>query len=176
MVQKWQYIGRVSIAKPDDLDDITKILNQAIERGNANAYISFFIAEERNQWFEEHMEGKYTVYVYKEGEAVLGYLSIGPYRKGRGAFRNTAEVSYYVDFTHHRKGIASKLMLKAIEHCHEKEIKTLLAFLYSHNKSSIDFMKRFGFEQWGLFPRTAESKGKEFDHVVYGKRIEKILQ
>ncbi len=172
MVQKRQYIGRVSIAKPNDLDDITKILNQAINWGNANAYTKELRSEDRYKWFNEHMKGKYAVYVYKEGETVLGYLSIGPYRKGRGAFRNTAEVSYYVDFTHHRKGIVSKLMLKAFEHCKEKEIKTLLAFLYSHNKTSIDFMKRFGFEQWGLFPRTAKSKGKEFDHVVYGKRIE----
>jgi len=172
MVQKRQYIGRVSIAKPDDLDDITKILNQAINWGNANAYTKELRSEDRYEWFNEHMKGKYAVYVYKEGEDLLGYLSIGPFRKGRGAFRNTAEVSYYVDFTHHRKGIGSKLMRKAFEHCKEKEIKTLLAFLYSHNKSSITFMKRFGFEQWGLFPRTAKSKGKEFDHVVYGKRIE----
>jgi len=172
MVQKRQYIGRVSIAKPNDLDDITKILNQAINWGNANAYTKELGSEDRYEWFKEHMEGKYTVYVYKEGETVLGYLSIGAYRKGRGAFRHTAEVSYYVGFTHHRKGIASKLMLKAFEHCKEKEIKTLLAFLYSHNKTSIDFMKRFGFEQWGLFPKTAEVNGQKYDHVIYGKKIQ----
>lgn len=166
-----QHKNKVTLARLKDLDEITKILNQAIKWGNANAYTNTFKSAERLQWFNDHVHGKFTIYVFKEDTQVLGYLSISPYRQGRGAFKHTAEVSYYVDFNHHKKGIASQLMQKAFEHCSTWKIKTLLAFLYNHNEPSITFLKKFGFEEWGLFPRTAVSNGKEFDHVVYGKRV-----
>jgi phosphinothricin acetyltransferase len=164
-------ISKVIPAHLNDLDKITEILNQATQWGNANAYATLFKGKDRISWFKEHMVQKYAIYVFKEDRHVLGYVSISPYRKGREAFLNTAEVSYYVDFNHHRKGIASCMMLKAFDHCKEKKIKTLLAFLYNHNERSIAFLRKFGFNQWGLLPRTADAQGKEFDHVIYGKRI-----
>ena len=42
----------------------------------------------------------------------------------------------------------------------------------AHNEVSVQFMKKFGFELWGLFPNTIRIKGKEFDHAIYGKRVE----
>ena len=38
-------------------------------------------------------------------EKITGWASLSPYRAGRGAFDYTAEVSYYIDNKHHRKGI-----------------------------------------------------------------------
>lgn len=172
MENEAKYRSKVILARLNDLGEITNILNQAISWGDANAYTSLFKSKDLISWFQEHMTDKHAIYVFKENGQVLGYLSVSPYRKGRGAFTGTAEVSYYVDFNHHRKGIASNLMKKAFDHCKENEIKTLLAFLYNHNDRSIAFLMKFGFEQWGLLPRTAVAKGKEFDHVIYGKRID----
>lgn len=163
--------NKVTLACIDDLERLTQILNQAIDWGNANAYSKNFKAEERIPWFKEHSQGEHCVYVYKENGEIMGYLSIGPYRKGRQAFDFTAEVSYYVDFAHHRKGVASALMDRAILHCKEKNIKTLVALLYGHNHPSIRFLKKYGFTIWGRLPAVAEVNGKEYDHVIYGKRI-----
>ena len=157
----------------EDLGEITSILNQAIRLGDANAYTKTFTHAERVDWLKENSCGKYAVYVYKHTNRVFGYINIGPYRKGRDAFSNTAEVSYYVDFKYHRKGIATELMKKALEHCRKNGIKTLLAFIYDHNEPSIKFLKKFGFDQWGLFPQAAESKGRLLNHVIYGLKIDK---
>lgn len=166
-----QHAGKVTLAEKKDVKGITRILNQAIEWGDANAYTRTFKKDDRIDWFTNNMKGKYAIYVYRIQGQVLGYLCINAYRSGRDAFGNTAEVSYYVDFDHHRDGIASTLMAKAFEHCRKKGIKNLLAFLYAHNEKSILFLKKFGFSEWGFFPGIAEAKGNVFDHVVYGKKI-----
>lgn len=158
-------------ATSGDLGAITQILNQAIRQGSANAFTKEFKPEERTKWLNAHLRDKYIVFVAEIEKRIVGYLNISPYREGRQAFKYTAEVSYYVDFDCHRSGIATKLMEKAFDHCEQNEIKTLLAFLYDHNQTSISFLKKCGFEKWGLFPRSAVVNNEEFDHVVYGKRV-----
>jgi L-amino acid N-acyltransferase len=161
----------VTEAHQIDLKRITEILNQAIIWGNANAYTETFNENERMAWFNMHTDGRYNIFVAKHNDRVVGYLSISPYRKGRQAFQNTAEVSYYVDFDYHNKGIASLLMQHAFKYCQENNLKILLAFLYGHNEQSISFLKKFEFKKWGLLPGAAIVNGKKFDHVIYGKRI-----
>lgn len=161
----------VTVAQLSDLKRITEILNQAIEWGNANAYNEIFSVQDRMEWFNAHADGRYIIFVAKNKNEIVGFLTLSLYRKGRQAFSNTAEVSYYVDFDHHRKGIASALMEHAFDHCLKVEFKTLLAFLYGHNEQSIKFLKKYGFERWGLFPDTAIVEGKFYDHVVYGKHL-----
>jgi len=161
----------VTEAHQIDLKRITEILNQAILWGQTNAFTQTFCEEDRLDWFNNHTDGRYRIFVAKQNDQVIAYLSLSPYRKGRQAFLNTAEVSYYVDFNHHKKGIASLLMQHAFDYCRENNFTTLLAFLYGHNKQSISFLKKFDFEEWGLLPGVAIVNGKNFDHVIYGKRI-----
>lgn len=161
---------KIRSASREDLNQLTDILNQSIEWGKATAIRMPMKPEERISWFDDH-QGIYRIFVAEEKGNALAYLSIGPYRKGRHAFRNTAEVSYFVGFEHHRKGIASQLMEAGIQHCIDNEIKNLLAFLMEHNHGSIEFMKKFGFELWGLFPKTLNIDGIECDHLIYGKKL-----
>ena len=158
-------------AQIEDLGQITDILNQAIRWGKATAILKEFKTEERTDWFYENNSGRYCIYVTEEDAKITGYLSLTPYRRGRQAFIHTAEISYFVDFGHHGKGCASALMEKAFEHCHEYEIKTLLAFLMAHNEPSVLFMKKYGFALWGLFPNSISIDRKEYDHAIYGKRL-----
>ena len=159
-------------AQLSDLDRITDILNQGIRWGKATAITEELISSERLAWFNENNKGRYRILVAEEEGEAIAYLSLTAYRKGRQAFFQTAEVSYFVDFSHHGKGIASSLMQRAFEHCKIHHIKILIAFLMAHNEPSVQFMKKFGFELWGLFPKTINIKGEEFDHAIYGKRLE----
>ncbi len=159
-------------AQISDLEQITDILNQAIRWGKATAILKEYKPEDRIEWFNENNSEKYCIYVAEAEGSILGYLSLTPYRKGRQAFLHLAEVSYFVDFEQQGKGIASVLMEKAFEHCREYEITSLIAFLMSHNDPSVQFLKKFGFELWGLFPKTLAIGGEEFDHAIYGKRLE----
>lgn len=154
-----------------DLPRITEILNQAIEWKRANAFTEKFDHRERQEWFDSHSGDKYVVLVALMDNEVSGYLHLSPYREGRQAFEQTAEVSYYVDFAHHRKGIASALIEAAFVHCLKADIRVLLAFLYDRNEGSVAFLRRYGFEQWGLLPRTARVDGEVYDHAIFGKHV-----
>jgi len=158
-------------ALPSDIDALTNILNQAIREGGATAILSELKPEDRKEWFETHQYDPYAIFVAEVNNEVAGYLSLGPYRKGRKALQSTAEVSYFLDYRFHRQGIASQLLKKAMSYSEQQEIKNLVAFLYSTNEASVEFMKKNGFELWGMFPKAIVVNGIEIDHVIYGKRL-----
>ena len=158
-------------AEKKDISQMTEILNQSIRWGKATAFLEELRPVDRLSWLENHSTDPYVIFVAEERQEILGYLSLGPYRAGREAFRHVAEVSYFVHFDHHRKGIASSLMDHALNHCRKNGIEVLLAFLYASNAASIHFLEKYGFGEWGFYPGLIK-KGKELsDHVVYGVNL-----
>ncbi|OQX98050.1 MAG: hypothetical protein B6I20_11580, partial [Bacteroidetes bacterium 4572_117] len=155
----------------EQLAQIIEIYNQAIPSKCSTGDIVFLKPEERQDWFNSHTADKYPIFVAEIADEMVGWASISPYRAGRGAFAHTAEISYYVDSKHHRRGIAAKLLKHAMEQCHILKIKTLVAYIMEHNIASVKLMEKFGFEKWAFLPRIANFDGKEFNHTIYGKRI-----
>ena len=159
-----------------DNEIITEILNQAIVAGNATAILKKFDPNDRLEWLQAHMGEKYIVFVAElEGKAV-GWLNISPYRKGRQAFNHLAEITYYIDYNHHRKGIAMALYKTALEHCEKAGIEMLVAFLYADNKASVKMLEKLGFRQWGLFPGAIRIAENDLDHVIYGINLKQDHQ
>lgn len=171
----------VRIAELTDLAAIVEIYNQAISAGQRTADIQPFVVEERLDWFNAHTADKYPLLVAVNYEKVVGYLTISPYREGRQAFIRTAEVSYYIHFEHHREGVASQLINYVITLCPSLDIKTLIAMLLASNVSSIGFLEKHGFNEWGRLPKVAEfpqfiSEQQKVDHLFYGRHISKMGQ
>jgi len=162
---------KIRRAKLADNVRITDILNQAILAGNATAILNTFEPEDRLEWLQEHSGEKYVVFVAELDNKVVGWLSLSPYRKGRQAFNHLAEITYYIDYDHHRKGIAAALYEKAVEHCVTYGIEMLVAFLYADNQASVHMLEKLGFEKWGLFPGAIRVHNKDLDHVIYGIRL-----
>lgn len=167
---------KIRLAELIDNDRITEILNQAIEAGNATAILDTFSPNERLSWLNEHLAGKYAVFVAEEDKKVVGWLSLSPYRKGRQAFSHLAEITYYIDYAYHRMGIAGALYNKALEHCDINGIEMLVAFLYANNHASVKMLEKLGFESWGLFPGAIRVGGNELDHIIYGINLKKDHQ
>jgi len=160
----------IRIAELKDLKAIVEIYNQAIAAGEKTADITPFSLDDRKSWFRDHDPDKYPILVAEE-ESVVGYLTISAYRPGRMALRHTAEVSFFVHFDHHRKGIASRLLQYAIDMCPSLQIKTLFAILVDSNQNSIRLLEKYGFNKWGYMPRVVEFEGIEYGHLYYGLRI-----
>jgi len=158
-------------AQKKDLAEIVEIYNQAIEAGQNTADTETFSIAERTEWFETHTPEKYPLLVAKEGGVILGYLTISPYRFGRKALRHTAEISYYIHFKHHRKGVASQLMHTALDMCPSLQIKTLIAILIGCNQGSIKLLEKNGFKEWGCLPDIVELDSGKFDHLYYGVHL-----
>jgi phosphinothricin acetyltransferase len=98
-------------------------------------------------WFSCHASDKYPILVAENNESIVGYLTISAYRPGRMTLRHTAEVSYFIHFEHHSKGIASRLLQHAIDMCPSIQIKTLFAILVDSNQISIRLLEKYGFEK-----------------------------
>lgn len=162
----------IRIAQFEDLKAIVGIYNQAIDAGQKTADTTPVTADDRQKWFSEHTPDKYPILVAETQNKIIGYLTISPYRPGREALRHTAEVSYYIHFGHHRKGIASKLLQEAIDMCPSLQIKTLFAILMDSNQGSVRLLENFYFEKWGHMPQVAEFNGIEVGHLYYGLKID----
>ena len=158
-------------AVAEDLPALVAIYNQAIEAGRCTGDLVPFSVESRRGWWESRDLERFPILVAVLDDQVVGYASLSPYRPGRGALRHTAEVSHYVDFRHHRKGVGMGLVEAAIRTAGESGYRTLLAIVVDGNESSLGLLRRCGFERWGFLPGVLDFDGTELGHVYLGRRI-----
>ncbi len=154
-----------------DLGAIVDIYNQAIETHFSTADTTKKNISDRFEWFHKHKSNKYPIFVCEKDDKVVGWISVSSYRAGRKALRFTAEISYYIDETYRRQGIAGELIKFAIEKCKSINYKTLFAIILDKNIASIELIEKCGFNKWGHLPNIADFDGVECGHVYYGLRI-----
>jgi L-amino acid N-acyltransferase YncA len=158
----------IRIANNADLPRLVEIYNQAIASHTATGDTIPFTVEARRAWFSAHTPQAYPIYVCEAEARVVGYLSISPYRN-RPALARTAEVSYYVDYGQHGKGIGSALMEHALQDLPRTGKKVLLAIVLEWNTASIRLLEKFGFQRWGHLPNVAELDGRLCGQYFYGR-------
>ncbi len=158
-------------ARTDDLPAIVAIYNQAIETKRSTADMEPVRIEDREAWFREHTPGMHPIFVADVDGETAGWCSLSAYRPGRAALRHTAEISYYVDEAHTRRGIATALVRHAVAACPELRIRNLFAIVLEHNAPSIRILEKAGFRQWGFLPRVADFDGEECGQYYFGMRI-----
>lgn len=156
-------------ARPDDLDAIAEIHDQAIREG-AIAFIESPSREEDRAWLADRPASRPVIVAERDGE-VVGWASLSDYRPGRQALRQTAEVSYFVHRDHRRKGVASALVRHCFEIAPGLGVRVLVAILLDENEASIALLEKLGFARWGELPRVARFEDREVGHVYYGRRV-----
>lgn len=159
-------------AREEHISEINRIYNQAVEDGLRTAHVSPVSKEERREWFKRHDRNRYPIFVWQENSYVKGWLSISSYRAGREALSEVAEVSYYVDYNHHGRGIASELMKHGIAFCNNAPIRILVAILISGNVESIGLLRKFGFEESGRIKKAIKYDDAYRDHVYMSLNID----
>lgn len=162
---------KIRFAKYTDLKNIVDIYNQAIQAGNATADINEVNYNERENWFLEHSSDKYPIYVIELNNNIIGWGSISPYRKGREGLKETAEISYYLDYNFHGQGYGRKLIEFMIADCKRLGIKNLIALLLEINQVSIVILEKIGFTKWGFMPDVVNLEGVRCGHLIYGKKV-----
>ena len=162
---------KIRFAEIKDLKIIVDIYNQAIKAGNATADLKEINYPERQDWFLEHDKDSYPIYVLEFQKQIIGWGSISPYRKGRAGLKETAEISYYIDYNFHGNGYGKLLIEYMIDDCKRIGIKNLFALLLEINEKSISVLKSFGFSSWGYMPDVVNLSGLRCAHVMYGKKV-----
>jgi len=162
----------IRLAGKTDLPVIDDIYNQAVSSGLHTAHLTPLPRAERQNWFNSHEAGHYPIFVYTKNRRILGWASLSPYRPGRAALNDVAELSLYIDFQHHGEGIGSKL----VGHCLEKapllKKRILFSIIIEGNHASINLMQKFGFEQWGYLPQVIKYRDLKRGHIYMGKILD----
>lgn len=161
----------ITFATPHHLQAINDIYNQAVEDGLRTAHTEPVSLKDRKLWFQNHNQSQFPIFVYQDKNRTLGWLSISPYRSDRQALNEVAEVSYYVNYEFHDRGIATALMEKGITFCRSKKYRLLVAILVSKNKPSIALLEKFSFTEGGRIPNAIHYKDEFRDHLYMYKPL-----
>jgi phosphinothricin acetyltransferase len=159
-------------ATPADIESIAVIYNEIIlERAGFTGDLDPLSIENRRAWYSDH-QGRYSVFVKVIDGSVVGYAAISPYRKGRNAFEETCEISYYLFKDYRGRGFGKELVNHAIDGARHSGFRTILANVLECNQRSIDLLVGFGFSILGRLPGAAKIDDDHFDHVYLSRRIE----
>jgi phosphinothricin acetyltransferase len=161
----------IRLAHIEDLPAIVEIYNQAIQTKQSTGDTQPLRVGDRVTWLDEHLPEKYPIFVAEEDGQVVGWCSLSSYRQSRAAFRFTAEISYYVAFAYHRRGIGTALIEHAMSACAALQIRHLFAIVLENNQASIRLLEKMGFEKWGYLPQVADFDGREVGHLYYGRHV-----
>ena len=154
-------------AEERDLEAIVKIYNETIPTRQVTADTEPVSVASRLSWFRKRNFTYRPIWVVEIDSKVVAWLSFQSFY-GRPAYQKTAELSLYVASAYRRQGMGSTLLQKAIAEAPSLKIKTLLGFIFAHNKPSLDLFKSYGFTQWGYLPQVAELDSIERDLVILG--------
>jgi len=163
----------IRFANITDLPFIVDIYNQAIRSGCATGDIEEFSIDDRIEWLKNFDNNEYPLYIAEIENRVVGYCTLSPYRPGRKAMSSVAEISYYLDYSFHGKGIGIALLKYVISDCNRIGKESLLAILLDINYPSIGLLEKFNFKKWGHFPDIINIDGKKCGHLIYGLKTNK---
>jgi phosphinothricin acetyltransferase len=157
-------------AVESDLPDIVAIYNATIPSRMVTAELAPTTTQARMQWFREHTPNHHPFWVMESDGQIAGWLSIQGFQP-RCAYRGTAELSVYVDERFRRRGVAQRLLEKAIAQGPSLGLSAMVGLIFAHNEPSLRLFERLGFERWGLLPRVAKLDGVERDLAIVGRHL-----
>ena len=158
---------KIRDARESDLPAIIRIYNAAIVTRVSTAQLETVTVEERRHWLKDHSPDRHPFWVLEIGGQVAGWLTLKTFLP-RGAYRDTAEVSVYVDQKFRRRGVGRVLLNEAIARAPELRITAMVGLIFAHNQPSLRLFAQVGFEKWGLLPGVARLDGVERDLTIMG--------
>lgn len=151
-------------AELSDLEALTRIYNYEVINGTSTFDLYPRTAEERKEWFFAHNVENHPLFVSEEDGEVTGYVSLSQYRE-KEAYKQTVELSIYIDPAHREKGVASALMAFILDYARrDPTIHNVVSVITSGNSVSSHLHEKFGFTFCGRIPQVGLKFG-EYRHI-----------
>lgn len=154
--------AHVRHALVNDLPDVVRIYNVAVEHSLAVFTETPTTLAERTAWWETRRAAGYPVLVAILDEHVVGFASFGDFRPWPG-YRLTVEHSVYVDANHQSCGLGTSLMNGLFAAARSLGKHTMVAGIESSNAASLRFHERLGFQPGGTLPGVGYKFGRFLD-------------
>lgn len=150
-----------------DIDDVTKIYNEAIIETVATFDTKIKTIDEIKLWFDSHGLIK-PLLVAELNDVIVGWTCLSEW-SDRCAYSDTAEISVYVKKEFQRRGIGRKL-LKAIMNEGEKSgLHVIVGRITEGNDTSIHLLESSGFSHIGVMKEVGFKFGKRLDVYLMQK-------
>jgi phosphinothricin acetyltransferase len=153
-----------------DLPAIVEIYNAATATRVSTALLGPVAVEERLPWFRRHSPERFPLWVADIERQIAGWLSFHQFIR-RPAYDGSAEISIYVHEKFRRRGIARRLLEKAIADAPRLSARALVGYVLGHNEASLALFEQAGFQRWGRLPRIARFENAERDLVIVGRHV-----
>jgi phosphinothricin acetyltransferase len=151
-------------AGPDDNAQIATIWNDAVACPRLTTDIEPRTADDQRAWLARHGDD-HPVVVALEGDEVLAYGSLSPYRD-RPAFRSTVEDSVYVRADRRGAGLGGLVLGELVRLAARRGHRSIMARIVADNEASRRLHARFGFALVGVERATAYKRGCWLDIAI----------
>lgn len=156
--------------KITDCPAILDIINEAILNSTALYDYNVRTLATQEAIFDEKLQKGFPVIVAEMNGEVLGFGYYSEFRF-REAYKFTVEHSVYANKNVIGKGIGKLLLTELIERAKQQSFHTMIGVIDSENTNSIDFHKKFGFEEVGFI----KESGFKFNRWLHSVFVQKIL-
>jgi len=149
-----------------DMARITEIYGHHVLHGASSWELTPPDAAEMTHRAHAIEDAGYPYLVAERDGAVCGYAYASAYRP-RPAYRDTVEISIYIDDTLRRAGIGRELLQKLIDTCTDLKFRQMIAIVGdSQNRQSIDFHEKMGFVHVGKVRDIGFKFGRWMDQII----------
>lgn len=152
-------------AAGEDLEDLLRIYNLAIETSTATFDLDQQSLEERKEWFSHYGDRYPLIVAVKDGQ-VAGYSSLSVFR-AKPAYNQTVELSVYIDEAFWGLGIGTALMEEILNRAKALGYHVVISGITDGNETSIHLHEKFGFRKVGFFPEVGFKFDRWLDVVFY---------
>lgn len=157
----------IRTAEHRDLAAMLAIYNYEVKNGTATFDVAPREGQAAEAWYTSHNVGNHPLLVAEEGEEVLGYASLSPYRDF-DAYLQTVELSVYIAPAHRGRSVASALMDAILRLARENaDTHTVVSVIAGGNAASVRLHEKFGFTYSGTLHEVGLKFGRYLDIVNY---------
>lgn len=160
----------IRCAKPNDLNSILEIYNEAILNTTAVYDYKPHTIEDRISWHKDKMSNGFPILVFEVSNLVVGFSTFGPFRAWP-AYKYTIEHSVYVQESHQGKHIGTALLKELIKIANAKGYATMVAGIDASNEVSRMMHEKLGFNHCGTIQRAGYKFGKWLDLSFYQHQL-----
>lgn len=161
---------RTRAATSSDYESVLAIFNEAITE-KRNAYLQPLNDTMGLKWFGDLYRDSFEFLVCEVEGKVAGWGNLSPYRKGRGALKTTAEITFYVGEDHRRKGVATAIIDTLHQAADTNGFRHLIAILLGDNAPSEALLEKQGYSVWGRLDAIAHFEDGDRTHIYMGKHL-----
>jgi L-amino acid N-acyltransferase len=136
----------IRLAGDDDLADILRIYNQAVEKTTAVFEYRPHTIEMRREWFRAKQAASLPVLVATESGALQGFATFGPFRAWP-AYKYSVEHSVYVDESVRGRGVGRALVESVLTQARDRDLHVVMAGITSDNAVSLRLHETLGFTE-----------------------------